>query len=190
MAPPPFFLNRDARILDLIRNGDEEALVMLFHDSRVIVTDFVIRNNGSTEDAEDVLQEALVILWERVRSGRFEHASKLTTFVFGVARNLWLRILAGRKREPLRAPENDPVDPDDSLEESYLREEEAELIRKAMDKIDATCRRLLVLFYWEDRSMEEIARIMGFANSATAKSKKYQCKKYLEGILKSFEADR
>lgn len=190
MAPPTFFLTRDARILDLIRKGDEEALVMLFHDTRVTVTDFVLRNNGSADDAEDILQEALVILWERVRSGRFEHAAKLSTFVFGVARNLWLRVLAGRKREPLRAPDDDPVDPDDSVEESFLREEQAELIRRGLDKIEETCRRLLLLFYWEERSMEEIAGIMGFANSATAKSKKYQCKKHLEMILRSFEAER
>ena len=190
MAAPTFFLTRDARILDLIRKGDEEALIMLFHDTRVTVTDFVLRNNGSSDDAEDILQEALVILWERVRSGKFEHAAKLSTFVFGVARNLWLRVLAGRKREPLRAPDHDPVDPDDSVEESFIRGEQAELIRRALDMIDASCRKLLILFYWDERSMEEIAGIMGFANSATAKSKKYQCKKHLEVILKSFEAEQ
>ncbi len=190
MAPPTFFLTRDARILDLIRRGDEEGLVMLFNDTRATVTDFVLRNNGSSDDAGDILQEALVILWERVRNGKFEHAAKLSTFVFGVARNLWLRVLAGRKREPLRSPDHDPADTGDSAEETLIRDEQAELIRRALDVIDATCRRLLLLFYWEERSMEEIAAMMGFANSATAKSKKYQCKKHLEVILKSFEADQ
>ncbi|MEX2117190.1 MAG: RNA polymerase sigma factor [Bacteroidota bacterium] len=190
MAPPTFFLTRDARILDLIRRGDEEALVMLFHDTRATVTDLVLRNNGSLDDAEDILQEALVILWKRVRSNKFEHAAKLSTFVFGVARNLWLRVLAGRKREPLMPVDYDPADTGDSFEESLLRDEEAELVRRALDTIDVSCRKLLLLFYWEERSMEEIAGIMGFANSATAKSKKYQCKKHLEVILKSFEADQ
>jgi RNA polymerase sigma factor (sigma-70 family) len=187
MAAPTFFLTRDARILDLIRRGDEEALVMLFHDTRVAVTDYVLRNNGSSDDAEDILQEALVILWERVRGGKFEHAAKLSTFVFGVARNLWLRVLAGRKREPLRAPDHDPADMNDSVEETIIRDEQAELIRRALEAIGAPCRQLLLLFYWDERSMEEIAQIMGFANQDTAKSKKYQCKKQLEVILKSFE---
>jgi DNA-directed RNA polymerase specialized sigma24 family protein len=40
------------------------------------VTAFVLRNSGTQDDAEDMLQEALVILWERVRSGRFEYYGK------------------------------------------------------------------------------------------------------------------
>ncbi len=77
MKPSLLFLNHDARILDLIRRGDEEALVMLYESNRRPVTAFVTRNTGTYDDAEDILQEALMVLWERVRAVRFEHTAKL-----------------------------------------------------------------------------------------------------------------
>ncbi|MGB6649412.1 MAG: sigma-70 family RNA polymerase sigma factor, partial [Bacteroidota bacterium] len=51
------------------------------------------------------------------------------------------------------------------------------------------CRTLLLLFYWEERSMGEIAVELGFANADTAKSKKYQCKKALEKLLAPYRDD-
>src|SRR5512136_746931 len=99
MARSLLFLNPDSRILDLIRKGDEGALVDLYRSSRRPVSAFVTRNSGSSDDAEDVLQEALVVLWERVRAGRFEYTAQLGTFVFATARNIWLRRLARKRRE-------------------------------------------------------------------------------------------
>lgn len=170
----------------MIRRGDERALVMLFRDTRRPVLSYILAHHGSPDDAEDVLQDALIILWERVRTGRFEHRARLSTFVLGVVRNLWLRVLAERRREPLLAPEEDPPAPDEGAAESMVRNEQTELVQKAMARLDETCRQLLLLYYWEEKSMEEIARIMEFANAATAKSKKYQCKKALERYVRSF----
>jgi RNA polymerase sigma factor (sigma-70 family) len=117
MAAPIFFFDRDARILDMIRKGKEEALVILFKETNGLVRDFMRKNNGSTDDADDALQDALIILWERVRGGRFEHSAKLSTFLFSVVRNRWLRVLAARKREPALDPGTDPASEDDSPED-------------------------------------------------------------------------
>lgn len=54
-----------------------------------------------------------------------------------------------------------------------------------MEKIGQPCRRLLLMFYWEEASMETIAGQLGFANAETAKAKKYQCKKALEKMVKA-----
>ncbi len=185
MAPSLLFLNRDAKILDLMRKGDEEALVMLYHDTRTMVASYVTRNSGTADDAEDMLQEALVILWERVKGGRFEYAAKLSTFVFATVRNLWSRRLARMRRETALPEENDPPADDALVLDDLIEHEGHELLRQAMTQIGEVCRKLLLLFYWEERPLEEIAVTMGFANADTAKSKKYQCKKSLEKTLKS-----
>jgi DNA-directed RNA polymerase specialized sigma24 family protein len=57
-------------------------------------------------------------------------------------------------------------------------------VQKGMEQIGNPCRDLLLLFYWEERSMEEIAVKLGFANADTVKSKKYQCKKSLELLVR------
>jgi len=185
MSPRLFFLNDDARILDMIRRGDERALVMLYEANRKMVASFVARNNGTHDDYEDLLQEALVILWERVRAGKFEYASKLSTFLFATVRNIWLRRLAKAKREiPSDLLSDRSPDPGASALDVMIEEEESLAVRDALDRIGEQCKKLLTLFYWEECSTEEIARQMGFANADTAKSKKYQCKKALERILK------
>lgn len=185
MAARFLYLNEDARILDMIRNGDEKALVLLFESNRKMVAAFVSRNNGTHDDEEDLLQEAVVILWEQVRSGTYEHASKLSTYLYGVVKNLWLGRLAKARREiPTDLQEREEGDPSASALDMLIENEETNAVREALEKIGDQCKKLLLLFYWEERSMEDIARRMGFANADTVKSKKYQCKKSLEQILR------
>ena len=178
------FLNDDARILDQIRNGKEEAMVGLYKTNERQITSFITRNNGTKDDAEDMLQEALVILWERVRTGRYEHTAKISTFVFATVKNMWLRKIARAGREILSDMQNDPTPSNElSVLEEMIETEEAAAVGTALTTLGDPCRQLLLLYYWEELSMDEIAVQMGFANADTVKSKKYQCKKALEKLL-------
>jgi RNA polymerase sigma factor (sigma-70 family) len=178
------FLNEDARILDQIRKGNEEALVALYSSNERQVTAFVLQNNGTRDDAQDLLQESLVVLWERVRAGRYEHKAQLSTFILGVVRNMWLRQLARKRREePVEGVIEETPSDEPTLIEQLMESEEAIAIAAAMNRLGDPCKMLLTLFYWEECSMEEIAQRMGFANADTVKSKKYQCKKSLEKLL-------
>jgi RNA polymerase sigma factor (sigma-70 family) len=184
MSPSFFFLNEDARILDQIRNGEEEALVRLYKMNERQIQSFVIKNSGTHDDAKDLLQEAIVILWERVHTGRYEHTAKVSTFIYATVRNLWLRRLARARRErPLDADLDSTPDEVSSALDKMIETEEAATVAAALDKLGDPCRRLLLLFYWEELSMEQIAGQMGFANADTAKSKKYMCKKELQKLL-------
>ena len=186
MQTPFFFLNNDSKLLDAIRNGDEEALVELFRQNRRPITSLVTRNQGSEDDAEDVLQEAMVVLWERVRSRSFEYQAKLSTFIYATAKNIWFRRLARHRRELHATEEALDVATDDASPLEELEENERVLaVQKAMEQMGNPCRDLLLLFYWEERSMEEIAVKLGFANADTVKSKKYQCKKSLEHLVRT-----
>jgi RNA polymerase sigma factor (sigma-70 family) len=184
MKPSLFFLTSDAKILDLIRKGDEEALVALYESNRKPIAAYIARNSGTTEDVQDVLQESLVILWERIRSGRFEYKAQLSTFVYATVKNLWSQRL--RTKKHLSSAEIDPEANEDqspSVLDSLVEMERVEMVRKALGTIGEQCRKLLLLFYWEEQSMQAIAVQLGFANADTVKAKKYQCKKALELAL-------
>ncbi len=184
MKSPLVFLNSDARILDGIRRGDESALVDLYEANRRPIAALVMHNNGTSDDADDVLQDALIVLWERVRAGNYEHTAALGTFLYATARNLWLRRLARARREHPAAVDDDPPPSEDpSPLEELIDDEQSVAVRNALDRLGEPCRSLLVLFYWEEASMDEIARRLGLANAATAKSKKYQCKEQLKRLM-------
>jgi RNA polymerase sigma factor (sigma-70 family) len=182
------FLNDDAKILDLMKNGDDDALVLIYQQNRKAVVSLVVKNNGSSDDAEDVLQDSVVILWERVRSGRFEYTAKLSTFLFAIAKNVWSRKRMRKQRETATEFNSDILESDDTSQLDMLVESErSKKIAQALEELGDPCKTLLLLYYWEEKSQEEIAVQMGFANAATVKSKKYTCKKMLEKILKDLE---
>ena len=181
-----FFLNEDARILDEIRKGNESALVKLYEMNAKPVAAFVVRNGGTQDDADDMLQESLVVLWERVRSGRYEHTAKISTFIFATVKNMWLRKLARLRHEaPAEVEEMTGRIESASALDIMIESEEAKLVQEALVRLGEPCRTLLILFYWEEQSMEDIAIALKFANAETAKSKKYQCKKALHKLLKA-----
>ena len=183
MALPLLGASNDAHILDRIRKGDEGALVELYRENRNPVRSLVTRNSGTEDDADDILQEALVTLWERVKSGRFRYQARLGTFIYATARNIWLRRLARARRE-VPGIETDPPADDASPLDLMIEEEESEIVRSALERLGEPCRKLLLLFYWEEESMESIAAQMGLANADTVKSRKYQCKKSLEALVR------
>jgi len=188
MAGSTLFLHDDARILDGMRRGDDQALVTLYRLCDGPVRRYVTGNNGTQDDADDMLQEALVILWERVRDGRFEYSARLSTFVVGTVRNLWLRRLARARREvPSPGPIEMAPDPDHSPLDSMIDLEQIRAVHDALRRLGEPCRAILLLFYWEQASMEEIAQRLGFASAETAKTRKYQCKKSLQQILRTHE---
>ena len=174
------FFNEDSKILNALRNGDDHVLVELFHQNRRSVASIVLRNHGSEDDVEDVLQEALVILWERVCNGTFEYQARLSTFIYATAKNIWSRRLSRNRREvSLPDAVSDVEDNDPDPLEELQENERITAVQRAMEQIGNPCHDLLLLYYWEERSMEDIARQLGFANADTVKSKKYQCKKVL-----------
>ncbi len=185
MAASLFFLNSDAKILDLLRAGDDEGLVILYEANRKPIRAFITRNSGTQDDAEDLLQEAVIILWERVRTNRFEYTARLSTFIYATVKNLWLRRLARMRREsPADIETQTGRIEDASSLDIMIESEEARIIHEALVTLGDPCKTLLILFYWEEQTMEQIATTLHFANAATAKAKKYQCKKALEKILK------
>ncbi len=185
MAASLFFLNSDAKILDLIRAGDDKGLVMLYEANRKPIRAYITRNSGTADDAEDLLQEAVIILWERVRANRFEYSSRLGTFIYATVKNLWFRRLARMRRESPNDVDTQTIGTDDvSTLDIMVESEEARIVHEALVTLGDPCETLLLLFYWEEKTMEQIASALHFANAETAKAKKYQCKKALEKLLK------
>ena len=76
---------------------------------------------------------------------------------------------------------------DESALEALIETDQAATIAEALERLGDPCKTLLVLYYWEELTTEEIAVKLGYANSDTVKSKKYQCKKALETALRRAE---
>ncbi len=177
----------DQQILERMRSGDERPLGTLYNRSMPLVEAYILQNSGKKEDAEDILQDALVIVWKNIRKPDFQLSSAFMTYIQSIARNLWLKKLRSARHLNIVS---DTIENTDDTKEQYIAQAEdpeinAMLLNKVMDRLSPVCRQILILFYFEELDTSEIAVKMHFANSDTVKSKKYQCKKKLEEMIKS-----
>jgi RNA polymerase sigma factor (sigma-70 family) len=178
-----FKIINDEDLIRRIRENDRSVLGEIFLRYDRMVCAYIQSNGGSHDDAEDMLQESVIALWQQVCSGTFEVKARLSTYVMAIAKNKWLAELRRRRHhsQDSAADELETLDPN-PLQEA-LDGERLEHFRLAFDQLQPVCRQLLTLYYFEERSMNNIAEIMNFANSDVAKSKKYQCLKALEKLL-------
>lgn len=168
----------EKEIFERICKGDEKALEFVYQKYYRMMTKLVITNSGTEEEARDVYQDALVVFWQKATSRNLVLTSKMSTYIYSICQNLWRKELDRKKR--LSSEEKDtPVMVDTESEE---RER---ILAKCIDQLGETCKKVLMFYYFEEMSMQDIADKLGFANTDTAKTKKYKCKKKLDELVKS-----
>lgn len=168
----------EKEIFDRIQKGDEKALEIVYKKYYRMMTILVITNSGTEEEARDVYQDALVVFWQKARSGNLVLTSKMSTFIYSICQNLWRKELDRKKRLS-----NEEKDTPTSIDMDSPEREK--IMAKCLDQLGETCRKVLMYYYFDEMSMQEIAEKLGFANTDTAKTKKYKCKQKLDELVKA-----
>ena len=161
-----------------ICKGDEQALDFIYRKYYRMMVRLVTSNNGTEVEAKDVYQEAIVVFWQKANSGNLVLTSKMSTYIYSICLNLWRKELERKKRFS-----NEEKDATEYQEQE--KEERVKIIHECIDKLDETCKNVLSYYYFDGMSMKDIAEKVGFANTDTAKTKKYKCKKKLDELIKS-----
>lgn len=175
--------SREKEYIQRIKTDDRTVLGELFIEYQRMIYGYILKNGGNKNDAEDVLQETIIVLWQKVNSDSLQLTVKLGTYLMAIAKNKWMAELRKRNRiVSQEIPDHIPDGNPNSLE-SLLSKEKIESVRMALEMLQPICKKLLLLYYFEEKSMKEISKILNLANTDVAKSKKYQCKKNFEEIL-------
>lgn len=169
---------KDNEIFERICKGDEKMLEYLYKKYYRMMTKMVISNSGSEQEAKDIYQDALVVFWQKSVSGKLVLTSKISTYIYSICQNLWRKELDRKRR--LSHEEKDSVEYTE-----HDKKERAKIINECINQLGETCRRILMYYYFDGLSMQDIADELGFANTNTAKTKKYKCKKKLDELVKS-----
>ncbi|MDB5195786.1 MAG: polymerase subunit sigma-70, partial [Flaviaesturariibacter sp.] len=135
----------------------------------------VVNNSGTVDDAKDIFQEALIVLYEKVKSGSFELNCQIKTYVYSVSRRLWLKRLMHQSRFSIGEPDEETIGVEEDLETHEKRDLEFTMMEKAMAGLGEPCKSLLEAFYLQKRGMQEIAASFGYTNADNAKNQKYKC---------------
>jgi len=150
----------DNELMEDVRDGRVEKLAILFERYQVVLYNFFLRLTAKPNVSEDLVQEVFIRIL-KYRAG-YLGQSRFVVWMFQIARNVHIDHLRKQKAElPLDAqfeetPAQEPL-PDEILES----EQNAALIRKALDQLPWRKKEVLVLCRFENLKLREIAELRG-----------------------------
>ena len=171
-------------LLEGLAANDKKAVETIYRENYLTIQSFIVKNNGYPEDARDIFQEAMIVLYEKVSSGSFELTCQIKTYLYSVCRRLWLKRLQQLQRfNPAVETIEETVPVDEELNNYEKRNADLLLMETALGKIGEPCKSLLEAFYLQKKSMPEIAESFGYTNADNAKTQKYKCLVRLKKIF-------
>ena len=177
----------DQELLELLRSGDgiDAAVRYLYRSYFDFLGIYVQQHSGTLQDAEDVFQEVVVAFVDLVQHNRFRGESTIKTFLFALNRNIWLNELKKRQRSALREMKFESAKPmeDQAISEYIAAREGRQLVMDMVSKLGTTCQQILVAFYYQNLSMNEILLQLNYENEQVVRNKKYKCMKKLEELI-------
>ena len=167
---------QEVGLLKGLAAGDRKIIEGIYKDHFNMIQSHIVNNNGTADDARDIFQEAMVVLYEKVRTGSFELNCQLKTYLYSVSKRLWLKRLQQNNR--LFTQEFDletTVPVDEEIGQHEKRDAEFELMSQAIQRLGEPCKSLLEAYYLRKMNMQDIALQFGYTNSDNAKNQKYKC---------------
>jgi RNA polymerase sigma factor (sigma-70 family) len=177
---------KDAQVLEWLRTNPVKASEKLYGYFPVIKK-LVLKNSGTRQDAEDIYQEALIILMRKSREENFTLTCGVNTYLYSVCRYLWSnRLKARSKRLEVDLERSEMLAAEEV--ELHVREEDVrQMAEQAVALLGEKCRQLLNWFYFEKISLKQIALRMKFASEQVAKNQKYRCIEKAKEHLKTLK---
>jgi RNA polymerase sigma factor (sigma-70 family) len=170
-------------LLQGLARNDRKSVETIYKENYNMVQSLIINNNGSTDDAKDIFQEAMIVLYEKARSGTFELNCQIKTYVYSVCRRLWLKKLQQASRFSEVTDIESVVPVEDDVDDHARKNTEFEMMDKAIGSLGEPCKSLLEAFYLQKKHMQEIAADFGYTNAENAKTQKYKCLLRLKKIF-------
>lgn len=168
----------DHKILEGIVSGNEVIITTFYRNNLPYIRQYILQNSGNEEDVEDVFQDALILVYQKLKTDSLELHSSLRTYFYGVCKNIWRNRL--RKNKKMVIAESLPEDIqiiDSDIIKEIERKEREHVYRKHFLNLSDTCREVLSLLF-QGNSMKNIAHITGYSEGYTRK-KKFECKRSL-----------
>src|SRR4051812_13647119 len=148
----------DDVIIECIRTHKTGKALAALYRHFPMVRAFIRQNGGSTQDAEDIFQEALIILCRRAAQPGFTLTAQLSTYLYSVCRFLWKDELKRRNHYPTQEIDTGlPGAGVQELEGLLETEQQAKLAEKVLNELGERCRELLLLFYKGGMKLRDIA---------------------------------
>ena len=178
----------EQKLLEGLACNDRKAIETIYKQHYNMVQAMILSNSGYPDDAQDIFQEAMIVLYQKVKSGSFELNCQLKTYLYSVSRRIWLKRMSQSQKtwsEVEDLQETVPVE--DELERHEQLNLDFQVMEQSLNNLGEPCRSLLKAYYLDTKSMVEIAGDFGYTNADNAKNQKYKCLMRLKKIFSQYK---
>ena len=176
----------DEEIISGLRKRDNRVLQYIYKNSFNPVKQLVLNNAGSESDSEDIFQEALIIIFKKLKEeSDFELTSAFNTYIYSISRLLWLKHLRNIKKIEIDPLNRDMEERIEFEEPSPVQDKDLRMAiyQRTLLLIPEDCQKILKLTA-QDITSKEIARQLGFRSEGYVRKRRHFCKEYLVNQIK------
>jgi len=179
----------DAELIAAIKDKKmlDDAIAFTYQQYSKTVSSFIINNGGSQQDADDIFQETVIAFINTVQKGNYRMEAGIPTFLVAISKNLWYKEIKKKDRSEYREKVfeigrgSEELDVSNDISDREMKKE----LRELLDKLGDSCKKILMLFYYDNLSMKEIVEHLHYENEQVVRNKKYKCLKELTELVKA-----
>ncbi len=161
----------------------DEEWTLMYNDNFAPIRQFVLSNNGSEQQAEDVYHEAFMAAWRNVQMGKYEFRGEqsLSSYILTIGKNKWIDVLrSARNKKTL--PIAQDIESEESEDLPSEEERNIKLVKDQFNHLGENCKELLIAFYYKKETMRDISEKKGWTE-ATTRNSKYRCLQKLRDLI-------
>lgn len=165
----------DHELLLGLRTMDNRAVNLIYQKFYPMILNLILKNNGTADDARDVFQDTIMILYEKCRQTDFKLTSGLGTFIYAISRNIWLKKQSRTYSREYTTSDDILFDLIKQDHEEPLKSERLERLKLLFQKISEKCQQILRLKYYAGMKDKDIAVHLNLSGAAYVKTQRNRC---------------
>ncbi len=169
----------DDELITGIKSKNNLIVSQVIKDNIKKINQLVLLNNGSESDAQDLFQETMIVLYRKIQEKDFNLTCSVGTYIYSIAKLLWLKELSKRSKGKLVDENVDfVIDNNAEIQETIQKNERLKLFREKYEELSDDCKKVLHMFLMEI-PLKEITQIMGYSSEQHTRNRRYRCKEAL-----------
>lgn len=178
--------HNDRELIEAIRKKDNAAMKYLYKKHTGAIKRFVKQHGGEETEAEDIVQDVIIILFEKIVSGYFtlNPGVRLSTYMVAVGKNLYYKKCREKGKYVVDLENLPPLEDAMDIDSIINTPDQNEtIVNQALQALQDICKEILIKFYYEKKSMREIAALLGTISEENVRKHKYRCLGHLRKMI-------
>ena len=174
---------KDIELINGLLSNNKKAIDYIYEHFFNRIKYYIQNKGGGIDDAKDVFQEALIVIYKKAKEDTLELKSQFFTYLMGVCKYIWLNVRKKKSNNTVTLKYEDTLKlKDSSVEQRIIEQERYSVYEENFKKLGDLCQKVLQLFF-KRKSMEEIAKAIGYETAHSVRTKKYKCQQQLKKLI-------